>query len=73
MLITIILRHLQVPLTRSGSKPALIPKKEGARLNNTLTYYMGLSNIAIFELLGQNTTTNPFLHTSSLSIPVYIL
>jgi hypothetical protein len=48
-------------------------KKEGARPNNTLSYCMGLSNIAISELLGQNTTTDPFPHTSSLSIPVYIL
>jgi hypothetical protein len=27
-------------------------KKEGARSNNTLTYYMGLSNVVIAELLG---------------------
>jgi hypothetical protein len=49
------------------------PKREGARSNNTLTYCMGLSNVVIFELLGQNTTTDPFPHTSSLSIPVCIL
>jgi len=44
----------------------------GARSNNTVTYCMGLSNVVIFELLGQNTTTDPFPHTSSLSIPVCI-
>jgi hypothetical protein len=51
----------------------LSPKREGARSNNTLTYCMGLSNVVMFELLGQNTTTDPFLHTSSLSIPICIL
>jgi hypothetical protein len=48
-------------------------KKEGARSNNTLTYCMGLSNVVMSELLGQNTTTDPFPCTSSLSIPVCIL
>jgi len=48
-------------------------KREGARSNNTLTYYMGLSNVVIYELLGLNTTTDPFPHTSSLSVPVCIL
>jgi len=49
------------------------PKREGARSNNTLTYCMGLCNVVMSELLGQNITTDPFPHTSSLSIPVCIL
>jgi hypothetical protein len=57
----------------SRSEPTLIPKREGALSNNTLTYYMGLSNVVISELLGQNTPTDPFPHASSLNIPVCIL
>jgi hypothetical protein len=48
-------------------------KREGARPNNTLSYCKGLNNVLISELLRQNTTTDPFPHTSSLSILVYIL
>jgi len=51
----------------------LSPKRKGARSNNTLTYCMGLSNVVISELLGQNTTIDPFPHTLSLSIHVCIL
>jgi hypothetical protein len=34
---------------------------------------MSLNNLAIPELLIQSTTTNLFLHTLSLNVPVYIL
>jgi hypothetical protein len=46
-------------------------KREGARSNNTLTYCMGLSNIVISELLGQNTTTAHISHSQKL--PEYTL
>ncbi len=48
-------------------------KKEGERPNNTLTICMGLGNLVISELLQQNTTTDPFPHTSSLSISICIV
>ncbi len=56
-----------------GAKTFCNQKREGARPNNTMSYCKGLSNVVIYELLWQNTTTDPFPHTSSLSIPVCIL
>ncbi len=39
---------------------ALIPKREGARPNNTLIYFRDLNNLVVSDLLRQDITTDPF-------------